>query len=90
MNYKFTCKLKLPLKFVVSGDVNPEFMINEDIKVKLDINNQGYFENVYVSTDLELTQAIDFAGISSESISVIDQLICLVGPEINKFYIVLC
>jgi hypothetical protein len=35
MNYKFTYKLKLPLKFVVSGDVKPEFMINEDIKVKL-------------------------------------------------------
>jgi hypothetical protein len=90
MNFKCDWKLKLPLKFVISKDVESEFTINDDIKVKLDLFNDRYFENIFVSKDFEMKDPIDFSGISSEKISVIDQLTFIVGPEINKFYIVLC
>jgi hypothetical protein len=89
---KYTCKwkLKLPLKFVVSEDVEPKFAIKDDLSLELDFFNQRYFENIIMSKSFEMKNPIDFSGISKEKIVLINQLTCSVGPDINRFYVVLC
>lgn len=90
MIYKCIWKLKLPLKFAISSDVNPQFKINDDIQIKFEIMINNYFENIQVSMEFELEEDIDFKSLSNKSISIMNQLNCAVGPEVNRFYILLC